>query len=58
MRWILFGALLGVLVAFPATATLVGTTVLAVVSQPLVIAFAAGALARPVIGRRVRGWTA
>ncbi|MEU6244807.1 hypothetical protein [Streptomyces sp. NPDC047024] len=58
MKTILFGLALGLLLAVPATAALLGTAALAVVSQPLVIAFAAGVAARPVLASRVRRWTA
>ncbi|MER6064846.1 hypothetical protein ABT167_27465 [Streptomyces sp. NPDC001792] len=56
MRWILTGALLGLLIAYPSLLALVVTVAAAIASKPLVVAFAAGVLARPAIGRRVRGW--
>lgn len=58
MMRVLFGALLGLLVAYPALLAVVLTVVAAVVSQPAVLAFAAGVLLWPRITRRVRGWTA
>lgn len=53
-----FGAVLGLLVAYPALLALVLGVVAAVVAQPAVLAFAAGVLLWPRITRRIRGWTA
>ena len=58
MMRVLFGAILGLLVAYPALLALVLTAVAAIVAQPAVLAFAAGVLLWPRITRRVRGWTA
>lgn len=58
MMRILFGALLGLLVAYPALLAVVLGIVAAAVSQPAVLAFAAGVLLWPRITRTVRGWTA
>ena len=58
MMRILFGAILGLLVAYPALLAVVLAVVAAVVSQPAVLAFAAGVLLWPRITRRMRGWTA
>lgn len=58
MMRILFGALLGLLVAYPALGALVLAVVAALVSQPAVLAFAAGVWLWPRITRRTRGWTA
>lgn len=58
MMRILFGAILGLLVAYPALAAVVLAVVAAVVSEPAVIAFAAGVALWPHITRTVRGWTA
>lgn len=62
MKWLLLGALLGILAAHPqlaalATAALGGVMVWAASSPPL-IAFAAGLLAGPRVATRMRGWTA
>jgi hypothetical protein len=42
MRWLLLGALLGLLIAFPPLLALVLVVVVAVVSKPLVVAFGLG----------------
>jgi hypothetical protein len=56
MKAILFGALLGVLLLWPAALSL--TTALAVAAaKPAVLAFVLGVLARPAIARRMRRWT-
>ncbi|MFJ8109967.1 hypothetical protein [Streptomyces sp. NPDC096132] len=52
MMRIVFGVVLGLLVAYPALLSLL----LGVVAQPPVLAFAAGVLLWPRITRRVRGW--
>lgn len=57
MMRILFGALLGILVACPALLAIVLTVTAAIVSQPAVLAFTAGVLLWPRITRRIRGWT-
>lgn len=58
MMRLVFGALLGVLVAYPALLAVVLAVVAAVVAQPAVLAFAAGVLLWPRIARAFRGWTA
>lgn len=55
MRWILFGALLGVLLLIPSVFTFVGAVVAWLLGQPVLIAFILGALARPHLPK-VRGW--
>jgi hypothetical protein len=57
MMRVLFGAVLGLLVAYPALLALVLAAVAAAVAQPAVLAFAAGVLLWPRIGHRMRGWT-
>lgn len=52
MMRFLFGAVLGLLVAYPALLAIVA----AVVSQPVVLAFAAGVIFWPRIARTVRRW--
>lgn len=58
MMRVLFGAALGLLVAYPALLALVLAAVAAAVAQPAVLAFAGGVLLWPHLARRVRGWTA
>lgn len=58
MMRIIFGALLALLVLHPPLAVILGGIVAAVVSQPAVLAFAAGAWAWPRITQRTKGWTA
>lgn len=55
MKAVLFGALLGVLLLWPAALSLTVDTVTAL-AQPPVLAFTLGVLTRPVIVRRVRRW--
>ncbi|MEV0639022.1 hypothetical protein AB0I77_29580 [Streptomyces sp. NPDC050619] len=57
MMRLVFGAVLGLLVAYPALLAVVLAVVGAVVSQPAVLAFAAGVTLWPRLARRVRGWT-
>jgi len=57
MMRILFGAVLGLLVAYPTLLALVLAVVAGLVSQPAVLAFAAGVIAWPRISRHIRGWT-
>jgi ABC-type dipeptide/oligopeptide/nickel transport system permease subunit len=57
MTRLAFGAVLGLLVACPTLLAVVLAVVAAVVSQPAVLAFAAGVLLWPRLARRVRGWT-
>ncbi|QKW07341.1 hypothetical protein HUT18_14040 [Streptomyces sp. NA04227] len=47
MKWLILGALLGLLIAFPSLLALVVALVAAVASQPVVVAFALGLVARP-----------
>lgn len=58
MMRLLFGAILGLLVAYPALLAVVLAIVAVVVSQPVVIAVAAGIWAWPRITGRVRRWVA
>ncbi|MBD0838805.1 hypothetical protein [Streptomyces sp. TRM68416] len=51
MRWLILGALLGLLLLFPSLLALVTTVVAAVASQPVVVAFALGLIARPHLRR-------
>lgn len=55
---LVFGAVLGLLVAYPALLAVVLAVVAAVVAEPAVLAFAAGIWAWPRIARAMRGWAA
>ena len=55
---LVFGAGLGLLVAYPAVLAVVLAVVAAAVSEPAVLAFAAGVLLWPRIASAVRGWAA
>lgn len=57
MKWMLLGALIGLLLSLPQTLPLALEVVTALVSTPLFVAFALGAVARPylpLVGRRTR----
>jgi hypothetical protein len=56
MRWLILGALLGLLLVFPSLLALVAAIVAAVLSKPVLVAFGLGLAAR---GRlpRIRRWT-
>lgn len=56
MMRLLFGAILGLLVAYPALLAVVLAVVAAIVSQPAILAAAAGIWAWPRITRRARRW--
>jgi ABC-type dipeptide/oligopeptide/nickel transport system permease subunit len=56
MMRLVFGAVLGLLAAYPSLLTIVLAVVAAVISQPAVIAAAVGIWAWPRIARTVRGW--
>jgi hypothetical protein len=56
MMRILFGAILGLLVTYPALLAIVLAVVAAAASQPAVLAFAAGVLLWPPLARTMRGW--
>jgi len=55
MKALLFGAVLGVLLLWPAALSLTATAVVAL-AKPAVLAFVLGVLVRPVIARRVQRW--
>lgn len=57
MKRVLFGAVLGLLVAYPTLLAVVLAVIAAAVSQPAVLAFAAGVLLWPRLTRTVRRWT-
>lgn len=54
MMRIIFGALLALLVLYPALAV----AVLTVAAHPAAVAFLAGVWAWPRIAQRIKGWTA
>ncbi|MFI8894871.1 hypothetical protein [Streptomyces paradoxus] len=57
MKWLLLGALLGVLLAVPQALDVTAAVVAGLASKPLLVAFALGAVARPYLslpGRWVR----
>jgi hypothetical protein len=56
MMRLAFGALLGLLVAYPSLAAAVLAAAASAVAQPVVLAVAAGVIAWPRITRRIRGW--
>jgi ABC-type dipeptide/oligopeptide/nickel transport system permease subunit len=58
MMRLIFGALLGLLVTYPSLLAVVLAVAAALVTEPAVLAFAAGVIAWPRISRRIRGWTA
>ncbi|WP_179167217.1 hypothetical protein [Streptomyces sp. 13-12-16] len=54
MKWLLLGALLGVLLTIPAVSAALASVVTALASQPLLLVFVLGAAVRPylpVVGR-------
>lgn len=57
MRWLILGALLGLLLLYPALLAVVVAVVAAILSKPVMIAFGLGLFARgwvPRLPRRVR----
>lgn len=57
MKWLILGALLGLLLAYPSLLAVATTMVVAVVSKPVTVAFGLG-LAAGVRSRRLRRWAA
>jgi hypothetical protein len=55
VKWILLGAVLAVLLLVPQALAAVVTVAAAAVSQPVLVAFALGALTRPHM-RTPKGW--
>jgi len=55
MRWLILGALLGLLIAYPTLLAVVATIAAPVVSKPVVAAFALGLAGRPHLPR-LRRW--
>jgi hypothetical protein len=54
VKWLIFGALIGVLLSIPQGQQLALDAVTALVTSPLFVAFVLGAVARPHLTRR---WT-
>ncbi|WP_411091382.1 hypothetical protein [Streptomyces sp. 049-1] len=54
MKWLILGALLGLLLAVPGVPTVAAALLVALLTQPLCVAFVLGVLARPALVRR---WT-
>ena len=57
MKWLILGALLGLLLMYPSLLAVVVTVAVALLSKPLVVAFGLGLATRPAVTRRVQGWT-
>ncbi|MFM9681123.1 hypothetical protein [Streptomyces brasiliscabiei] len=57
MMRLIFGAVLGLLVACPSLLSVVLAVAVALMSQPVILAVAAGIIAWPRITRRIKGWT-
>ncbi|MFE9098943.1 hypothetical protein [Streptomyces sp. NPDC007264] len=57
MRWLILGALLGVLIAFPPLLAAVVGLGTAALSQPVVVAFGLGLTAPRWMPKLTRGWT-
>ena len=56
MKWLILGALLGLLLLYPSLLAVVVAITAALVAKPIVVAFGVGLAARPAVARRVRGW--
>jgi hypothetical protein len=56
MRWIILGALLGLLLLYPSLLAIVVTVAAAIVSKPVVVAFGLGLAVRSRLPR-MRRWT-
>ncbi|MFF4836559.1 hypothetical protein [Streptomyces sp. NPDC001315] len=56
MRWLILGALLGLLLLYPSLLTVVAAIVAALLSKPVVVAFGLGLAVRLHLPR-VRRWT-
>lgn len=52
MRWILAGVVLGLLLVYPTLLAVVVAVVAAILSKPVLVAFALGLAARPHLPRR------
>jgi len=56
MRWLLFGALIGVLLAVPSLLTFAAALAAALLGKPMLVAFGLGLAARPHLPR-IRRWS-
>lgn len=56
MKWLLFGAILAVLLLYPSALTVVATVVAWLLAKPVLVAFAAGLAVRLNLPR-MRRWT-
>lgn len=56
MKWLILGALLGILLLYPSLLAAVVAAVAVLAAKPVVVAFGLGLAARPVLARRMRGW--
>jgi hypothetical protein len=57
MMRLAFGAVLGLLVVYPALLAILLSIAAVVLVQPVVLAFAAGVILWPHLARRARRWT-
>lgn len=57
MKWLILGALLGLLLLYPSLLAVVVAAVAALLSKPLVVAFGLGLAARPALARKFHGRT-
>ncbi|MER7927058.1 hypothetical protein ABTY96_28530 [Streptomyces sp. NPDC096057] len=57
MKWLILGAVLGLLLAYPALLAVVVAIAAALLSKPVLVAFGVGVVVRPAVSRRVRAWT-
>ncbi|MEU0427901.1 hypothetical protein ABZ235_30705 [Streptomyces canus] len=55
MRWILLGALLGLLIVYPTLLGILAAVTAAILSKPVLVAFGLGLAARPHLPR-MRRW--
>jgi len=58
MMRIMFGAILGLLITYPALLAILLSIASVVLVKPVVLAFAAGVILWPRLARRARRWTA
>lgn len=54
MRWLILGALLGLLLMHPTLLAIVVSVAAAILSKPVLVAFGLGAVARPCLTRLFR----
>ena len=56
MKWLLLGALLGLLFVFPPLLMAAAALATAVACKPVAVTFALGLAVRPYLARRARRW--